>query len=75
MEAICVNKKCVNFNRGIVYPLGIGSFDLIAILKGYPCNICPYRDLNIKISSVTKQIKFKQCMFTVKGMINKKRVI
>ena len=43
IEGVCVNKKCLNFNRPIIFPLGMGEYDVIQLMKGFKCTTCPYK--------------------------------
>eukprot|EP00825_Cyclidium_porcatum_P047235 TRINITY_DN7630_c0_g2_i1.p1 TRINITY_DN7630_c0_g2~~TRINITY_DN7630_c0_g2_i1.p1 ORF type:complete len:254 (+),score=25.97 TRINITY_DN7630_c0_g2_i1:145-906(+) len=69
LECLCVNRKCINFNRTIIFPLGLGTYNLEELMKGQPCPSCPYKDLNCIVLAAVKQIKLKQCLFTLKGQV------
>ncbi len=43
VEGVCVNKKCISYNRSIIVPLGLGEYNLHDICHGIKCKACPYR--------------------------------
>ncbi|KAM3134546.1 hypothetical protein pb186bvf_013360 [Paramecium bursaria] len=67
LEGVCVNPKCLNFQRDIVYPIGFGTFSVDRILKEIKCDLCPYKDMGVNPPVVMKEMQFKQCKWTISG--------
>ena len=68
-EGICIDKKCIYFRREVVCPLGVGTFPLTYILKNLKCPACPYKSLDIDPAIVIKNLKFKTCVWKIKGIL------
>ena len=67
IEAICINPKCINFHRHIVFPIGMGTFSLERVQKDIKCQMCPYRALGINPAVIVKELQFKNCRWTISG--------
>ncbi|CAK61475.1 unnamed protein product (macronuclear) [Paramecium tetraurelia] len=68
LEAVCINSKCINFQREIVFPIGFGTFSFQRIMRDVKCDMCPYRALGINPSVLVRELLFRDCKWTISGL-------
>ena len=69
LEGVCINKKCIYYNREIIKSLGFGIFNLNDILHSIKCGTCPYKEYGTNPAIIIKQILLKDCQWKISGSV------
>ncbi|EGR31730.1 hypothetical protein IMG5_103310 [Ichthyophthirius multifiliis] len=68
LNAICTNKRCINFNKNTIFCLGLGTFDYQNIIKNTECPNCPDKMLFRSTKCIVKDFVFQECLWSLEGI-------